>query len=685
MYKFLLLATALTSAINVYAMDFKAEVVDEAKKTCRIVDFANPSDQMVSGTVALPSVININNYPYTVTAVKQDAINDLLNATKVIIPASITTIGYASASNPTGDIANFNNCPKLETFEVKGSNSWFKSTSTGLLTAGASSEILVRVPQAIKLSGGQLKLPTDITTLGASAFTGVTTVTTLSLGPVTKYESNCGINSMPWCSDISIYDTKSTLKTYNGVLADPAKSTLIAFPARKMQGTFSIPSEITKIGESAFANAFYLSDISFSNITDIGKAAFMKSRLRKLALPSTVKTINAFAFADCDELTSLTFKGAVDKLPAHMAKGSAKLTTVTYNAALPKSIGNGAFADCVALTQHPFSNFEMGDSAFFNTGFETVIFDNSSVADNPTSVYSANFAFANCKNLTKIDMTSLVTTPDNRFNVGDFFVYQCPQLTEILFPAYSHFQQSYIIGKYAAAIYDCRKLKKMILGCYTANGSSPLFILSPTKPDVFMKIDGLEGANEYGATVKDDFASQDGGDFKPIFYWESPYPSMSYVINNATYYVPGGAMQNFSEAIDAGCYVEEFYRLKLSTVDNGLVISLKEVFPDMVKLKKVATDAVSWTTSSYGNYPTAIPTKYVKYVKITYEVHGVEFTTTYDREFIEAADSDDITGDIISDATPRYFNLQGTEITAPIPGEIYIIKRGPITTKEIFK
>lgn len=685
MNKFLLLAVGLTSAINVYAMNFKAEVVDEAKKTCRIIDFANPSDQLASGTVALPSVININNYPYTVTAVKQDAINDLLNATKIIIPSSITTIGYASASRPTGDIANFNNCPKLETFEVNGSNSWFKSTATGLLTSGASGEILVRVPQAIKLSSGQLKLPASITTLGSSAFTGVTTITTLSLGPVTKYDGNCGINTMPWCRDITIYDNKSALKSYNGVLADPGKNRLIAFPPRKMQGTFTVPSELTKIGESAFANTFYLSDVSFLNITDIGKASFMNSHLRKLTLPTTVKSIDAFAFADCDELTSLTFKGTVNKLPAYMAKGSSKLTAVTYNAALPKFIGDGAFADCESLVEHPFSNFEMGDSVFFNTGFETVVFDNSSIADNPSSVYSANFAFANCKNLTKIDMTSLVTTPESRFNVGDFFVYQCPQLTEILFPAYSHFQQSYIIGKYAAVIYDCRKLKKMILGCYTANGSSPLFALFPTKPNVFMKINGLVGATEYGAAIQGDFVSQDDGEFKPIFYWESPYPSMSYVINNSTYYVPGGAMQNFSDAIDAGCYVEEFYRLKLSTVNNGLVISLKEIFPEMVKIKKVATDAVSWTTSSYGDYSTAIPPQYVKYVKITYEVHGVEFTTTYDREFIDAADNDDIPGDNISDAAPRYFNLQGTVVTTPVRGEIYIVKHGTHTTKEVFK
>ncbi len=207
--------------------------------------------------------------------------------------------------------------------------------------------------------------------------------------------------------------------------------------------------------------------------------------------------------------------------------------------------------------------------------------------------------------------------------------------------------------------------------------------LSPVKPHIFMKVDGLVGADENAACVQGEFASSDGREFKPIFYWESPYPSNRYAIPGASYYIPGGAMERFSQATDAGCYVEEFFRLEFLTVNNGLVISLKEVFPEMVKLKKIETDAVSWKTSNYGDYATAIPPQYVKYVKITYDVHGVEYTSTYDQDFIASASSDYIATDDVSDEAPVYYNLQGEKVATPLPGNIYIVRQNGNTTKRL--
>ena len=504
MNKLLLLAVGLATCINAHAVIFTAEKIDDAKKTCRLTGFASPDDRLVSGVVAIPSVITIDNYPYTVTEIKQNALIDMPNVTKISIPQAVTRIGNVTSAHPASDLYNFTNCPKLEAFSVSTSNSVFASTSAGLLVAGSNTKTLVRVPQAVAVSNGVLKLPSSITALGVSAFAEVSTVTLLALGPVTSYEGNCGLNTMPWCKEISIYATGSTLKTYDGVLADAAHGVLLSFPPRKMQGSFTLPSEITIIGESAFANTFYLSDIIFSSVTNIRKAAFMGSRIRQFSIPSSVKTISAYAFS-----------------------------------------------------------------------------------------------------------------------------------------------------------------------------------LSPVKPHIFMKVDGLVGADENAACVQGEFASSDGREFKPIFYWESPYPSNRYAIPGASYYIPGGAMERFSQATDAGCYVEEFFRLEFLTVNNGLVISLKEVFPEMVKLKKIETDAVSWKTSDYGDYPTAIPPQYVKYVKITYDVHGVEYTSTYDQDFIASASSDDIATDDVSDEAPVYYNLQGEKVATPLPGNIYIVRQNGNTTKRL--
>lgn len=219
----------LICCINAYAVEFKARIIDESKKTCAITHLAGPEDYLVNGTLAIPSYVVINNYPYGVASVDKYALDDLLFVTKIILPQALTSIGDASESNPTGNLHNFNNCPKLETFEVAKSNSVFSSTSDGLLTAGTGGKILVRVPAALKVSNSQYSLPSTITTLGASAFTDVSTISKLILGPVKEYTGNCGLNDMPWLSEIAVSDSKSILKSNNGILTDPTKGVLISF------------------------------------------------------------------------------------------------------------------------------------------------------------------------------------------------------------------------------------------------------------------------------------------------------------------------------------------------------------------------------------------------------------------------------------------------------------------------
>lgn len=695
MNKILLTAVGLATCINALAVDFKAEVTDEAKKTCRITALADPDDYLISGTLALPSIININGYPYTVTAVGDHALDGLTSVTKIVIPQAVVRIGDSYESNRSGNTNNFNDCPKLQTFEVSQGNGFFSATADGLLLGKTFGEnngnVLVRTPQAVKVTNGLLKLPANVTALGESAFTGVTTVTTLSLGPVTSYPGNSGINSMPWLGNITVYDSNSIFTATNGVLINPQHGHLIAFPARKMQGSYTIPSGITAVMDNAFANTLYLSDVTISStVTEIGEAAFSKSHIRKASIPASVTEIGDYAFSECPDLTSIAFKGSISKVPDHMAKKSSKLASVTYAGGLPEKIGIGAFADCEALKEHPFTNFHMGDSAFANTGFETVIFDDAAITSKPVGGgYWSNYIFDGCKNLTKIDASLLVTTPELPFYAGTYFAANCPLLTDLYFPSYTYFSQTYI--KYGSVAVATRspKLNKIILGSFTRRPESwnnkPLFELTPLKPHIFMKVDGLEGATQNGASVSSILAQADKSDkFKPIFYWESPYaPASDYVVDNATYYIPGASMGRFSEAINAGCYVEEFFRLDFSTVNNGLVITLKEIFPEMVKLKKVATDAMYWKNPAYGAYNTAIPPQYVKWVKITYTVHGVEYTTTYDQEFIASADTPDLSADPTSDEAPVYYNLQGEQVTTPLPGQIYIVRQNGTTTKRL--
>lgn len=677
MNKLLLSALGLICCINMYAVEFTAEITDEAAKECLITAI---SDHNVAGTLVIPSTINIGATPYTVTRIKAFALNDMPNVTKVCIPKTVTCIGYCYNGNLAGDPDNFLNCPKLEAFEVESGGKDFTSVD-GLLLAY---HVLARVPQSVATANGTLKLPVKVSTLGPQAFNDVTTVTKLDVGPVTSYRDNCGLNTMPWLSEITVYDTKSTLKSYKGVLYDSTNGTLISFPARRADGFLSIPSYITKIGRYAFANAYYLYGISYSSITEIGYGAFMGSNIKLFDIYPVVKKIDKYAFANCPVLKTLRFLGSITELPAYMAKSSPALETVTYNST-PEKIGTGAFADCTSLTKHPFSNFQLGDSVFANTGFETVVFDNSAVRESYVEmpIVAPRSTFSGCRNLTSIDISNLVTDYDHPYRAGNFFAAFCPKLTEVAFPAYTYFGvRSHDAAGNIGIICSDGILNKIIMGNSHTSGTDPVFSLIPSRPNIYIKNDGLKGSTNILNYIGTPFSKP----LNPIIYLESPnLPPYRQIKNaGASYYVPGGTIEKLQDAIDAGVYVEEFYRLKFETVNNGLVIKIKEVFPDMVKLKRIETDNVSWTTSNYGDYDTAIPPQYVKWVKITYTVHGVEFTSTYDPTFLASADITDTVMDPAADTTPVYYDLYGNKVTDPRPGNIYIVRQNGTTTKQLF-
>ena len=107
----------------------------------------------------------------------------------------------------------------------------------------------------------------------------------------------------------------------------------------------SIPSSVKTIGEYAFDSCRILSSVSISNgVTSIGSRAFSYSALQKVVIPASVKSIGESAFECCVELE-----------------------TVKINDMHLSSIGNRAFANCMALTEFdiPLSVTSLGEQAFY--------------------------------------------------------------------------------------------------------------------------------------------------------------------------------------------------------------------------------------------------------------------------------------------------------------------------------
>ncbi|MDD3123151.1 MAG: leucine-rich repeat protein, partial [Candidatus Izemoplasmatales bacterium] len=94
----------------------------------------------------------------------------------------------------------------------------------------------------------------------------------------------------------------------NSVMFDKQKTILIAYPAKKSDASYQVPSTVTSILASAFYACENLVNISIpTGVTSIGSLAFYGcSSLESIVIPNGVTTISANTFYGCGSLESMT-------------------------------------------------------------------------------------------------------------------------------------------------------------------------------------------------------------------------------------------------------------------------------------------------------------------------------------------------------------------------------------------
>ena len=139
-------------------------------------------------------------------------------------------------------------------------------------------------------------------------------------------------------------------------------------------------------------------------------------------IPDGVKSINAYAFHDCDNLKSVTIPDGATRIGYGAFKDCDNLKSVAVPGSVT-SIGNEAFYKCNSLrfVDIPNSVTDIGYSAFFDCSNLTSIVIPNSV----TSIDS--YAFSWCDNLTSIVIPNSVTSI-----VNDVF-YRCSNLKDVYF------------------------------------------------------------------------------------------------------------------------------------------------------------------------------------------------------------------------------------------------------------
>ena len=159
-------------------------------------------------------------------------------------------------------------------------------------------------------------------------------------------------------------------------------------------------------------------------ITKISTGMFRNSSLRSIDIPSTVKYIGPYAFAESQNLTIVTLPHNVEIVDAHAFYQCKKLKTVTLPKNL-KKIGKGTFSGCTKLSdiKLPSDLQVIGAETFKNCTSLTSI-------HLPANLKTLEMGmFSGCTKLSDIKL------PADLQVIGAESFEKCISLTEILLPA----------------------------------------------------------------------------------------------------------------------------------------------------------------------------------------------------------------------------------------------------------
>jgi hypothetical protein len=366
-----------SSITSVIIPNSVTNIGDSAFSTCsgltniefgtNLADIGNFTFQFCTG---LTNVV----IPDSVNSIGFEAFSSCYNLANVSIGCGVTNINEGPFIFPSGASLNgtvFEDCTNLTAIIVNTNNPAFSSLG-GVLFDKNQNTLLV-YPAGL---GGTYAIPNSITSIGVQAFFDCYNLTSIQIGDgVTnveyefEYPSGLSVESSIFlsCPNITNITTSAENPAYSsldGVLFSKDGTKLIEFPSGR-SGDYLIPTNVTEIGDLAFANC---------------------NNLTKVIIDSSVTNIETQVFLNCANLTGIFFEGNAP----HMYENDFEVTTIYY---LPGTTGWNTFFENVPITLW-LPQMETADGSFgvqtnqfgFNINWasgQTVVVESSTNLLNP--------------------------------------------------------------------------------------------------------------------------------------------------------------------------------------------------------------------------------------------------------------------------------------------------------------
>lgn len=149
-------------------------------------------------------------------------------------------------------------------------------------------------------------------------------------------------------------------------------------------------------------------------LTSIGNWAFAESGITEMVINEGIKTIDSYAFENCDNLTNLTIGKGLERIGYEAFRNCSSLRQLVLPTTL-KTIDSDAFEYCYGLTDIDFAEglTEIGSYAFYGC-------NNLKDLHLPTSLKTIrNYAFNGCSNLNEVHVPSMMQ------QIGDYAFKNC--------------------------------------------------------------------------------------------------------------------------------------------------------------------------------------------------------------------------------------------------------------------
>ena len=331
--------------------------------------------------------------------------------------------------------------------------------------------------------GGAVDVPAGVTTIGSSAFSDCTALTSVSLpGGLTEI-GDWAFRDCTGLTSISLPDglTQIGISAFEGCTA---------------LTSISLPDGLTAIRCWAFQDCTALTSVSLPDgLTDIVSFAFQGcTGLTGVSLPDGLTQIESYAFDGCTGLTSISLPGGLTAIGDSAFSGCTGLTGISLPDGLT-AIGDSAFSGCTGLTgiSLPDGLTQIGRSAFQDcTGLTSI-----SLPAGLTAI--GDWAFQNCTSLTSISLPGGLTA------IGDWAFQNCTSLTSISLPG-----GLAEIGR--CAFQGCTGLTRVVLSGPRVRLGENLFAKCPSLTDIVLPPEcGPLNSEAFQGSAWLDTLEQEGG------------------------------------------------------------------------------------------------------------------------------------------------------------------------------